>query len=170
MRPEKQYLLEEIGQHLEKSRYVYLAGYEGINAEETSQLRQALARHQAEFHVVKNSLLALAAKERGYPELGTWLKGQTAIIVGGDQAPEVAKSLADFFKNTQKAEIKGGVLEEKILPPEDIKRLAQLPPFEVLRAQLLGLLNTPAQRLLGVLQGVPRGLLTVLQAQSEKQN
>jgi hypothetical protein len=34
MRPEKQYLVEEVRHHLDKSDYVYLANYERITVEE----------------------------------------------------------------------------------------------------------------------------------------
>ena len=36
MRPEKQYLVEEVNNHLNKSDYVYLTNYERITVEELS--------------------------------------------------------------------------------------------------------------------------------------
>jgi large subunit ribosomal protein L10 len=43
MRPEKQYLVEEVNEHLNKSDYVYLANYERITVEEIAELRASLA-------------------------------------------------------------------------------------------------------------------------------
>src|SRR5690606_13335012 len=83
MRPEKKYLVEEVRNHLDKSEYVFLTNYDRITVEETSTLRKSLAEHNAEFHVVKNSVLNIAAQEREYPDLKEWLAGPTAIIVGG---------------------------------------------------------------------------------------
>ena len=54
MRPEKSYLVKEAADYLTRSEYVFLADYQGINAEETSDLRKKLAERGAEFHVVKN--------------------------------------------------------------------------------------------------------------------
>ena len=51
MRPEKQYLVEEVNEHLNKSDYVYLANYERITVEEIAELRASLAEHNAEWHV-----------------------------------------------------------------------------------------------------------------------
>ncbi|MEM1223785.1 MAG: 50S ribosomal protein L10, partial [Verrucomicrobiota bacterium] len=54
MRPEKQYLVEEVSTHLDKSNYVYLTNYERITVDEIAELRASLSEHNAEFHVVKN--------------------------------------------------------------------------------------------------------------------
>ena len=102
MRPEKEYLIREASEHLEKSTYFFLTDYKGINAEQTTELRSKLAERGAEFHVVKNSSLRLAAKGKDLPDLSNFLSGHTAIIVGGDDASGVAKDLGKYFKKTEK--------------------------------------------------------------------
>ncbi len=169
MQEEKKYLVEEIGAWLEKSDYVFLADFSRITVAETEQLRRALADQGAEFHVVKNRILKRAVAEREYPELDEHLKGPTAIVVGGDNAPGVAKALAKFFKDKQKVELKGGVLEKSRLSVEDISDLAKLPPAEVLKAQLLGLFNQPGTQMVRIIQAVPQGLLNVLQAKADQE-
>jgi large subunit ribosomal protein L10 len=170
MQEEKKYLVEEVGSWLDQSDYVFLADFTRITVLETEQLRQILAEHGAQFHVVKNRILKLAAGERDYPELDEQLKGPTAIIIGGDNAAGVAKALEKFFKDKQKLEIKGGVLEKRALSVEDVSALAKLPPAEVLKAQLLGLFNQPATLMVRIVQAVPQGLLNVLQAKVDKEN
>lgn len=164
MRPEKEYLVEEVGQHLAKSDYVYLTNYERITVEETSELRASLAQHQAEFHVVKNSIFNVAAAQRNLPDLSAHLNGPTAIIVGGNNPSGVAKVLEEFFKKKEKVELKAGSLNDKALTREQIEALAKLPGLEVLRAQLLGLLNQPGTSLVRILNAVPQSFVNVLQA------
>ena len=98
MRLEKKYLVEEVNTHLSKSDYVYLTNYDRITVEEISELRESLAKHDAEFHVVKNTILNVAAQERSLPDLNEHLIGPTAIIVGGNNPSGVAKVIFDFFK------------------------------------------------------------------------
>ena len=86
MRPEKAYLIEEAKNHLSKSEYFFLTDYHGIDAQETSELRIKLAERGAEFHVVKNSSIRLAAKPDLIEDLDSHLKGHTAVVVGGDDA------------------------------------------------------------------------------------
>lgn len=168
MQEEKKYLEEEVGSWLGQSDYVFLTDFTGITVAQTEALRLALAEQGAEFHVVKNRIFKRAATQREMPDLGEHLKGPTAIVVGGDNAPGVAKALEKFLKDSKKMEIKGGVLENSLLSTSDISELAKLPPAEVLQAQLLGLFNQPATMLVRVVQAVPQGLLNVLQAKADE--
>ena len=170
MRPEKQYLVDEVNEHLNKSDYVYLANYERITVDETAELREKLAEHDAEFHVVKNTIFNVAAQAKELPDLGEYLNGPTAIIVGGNNPSGVAKALGEFFKKKDKVEVKAGILNEKALDKAQIEALAKLPGLESLRAQLLGLLTQPGTGLVRVLNAVPQGVVNVLQAKVRQEN
>jgi large subunit ribosomal protein L10 len=139
MRAEKQYLIDEVNGHLKKSEYVILANFTKMTVADTAELRKRLAVEKAEFHVVKNSSFRVAAKALGLPDLEKSLSGQTAIVVGGKNAPGVAKVLKKFVEEKQKLEVKVGVLDRKAMSAADLAKLADLPSLEVLRAQLLGL-------------------------------
>lgn len=164
MRPEKKYLVEEIDRHLDKSSYVYLTNYERVTVDEIAQLRESLSEHNAEFHVIKNNIFGVAAAKRNFPDLGGYLTGQTAIVVGGDNPAGVAKVITEFFKKREKVDFKAGVLDEKVLTKEEVITLSKLPGIESLRAQLLGLLAQPATGLVRVISAVPQSLVNVLQA------
>ena len=170
MRPEKQYLVEEVSTHLEKSDYVYLANYERITVDEIAELRASLAEHDAEFHVVKNTIFNVAAQAKELPDVSEHLNGPTAIIIGGNNPSGVAKALGNFFKKKEKVEVKVGILDNKTLDAAQIEALAKLPGLESLRAQLLGLLTQPGTGLVRVLNAVPQGVVNVLQAKVREDN
>lgn len=151
MRAEKQYLIAEVETHLKKSDYVILANYTKVTVADVAELRKRLAAENAEFHVVKNSSLRVAAKALGLPEFEGSLTGPTAVVVGGKNSAGVAKILKKFFDEKQKLEIKVGVLEKKIISADDLKKIADLPSFDALRAQLLGLLTSNAAAFVRVL-------------------
>jgi len=169
MQIEKNYLVNEVSDYLDKSNYVFLADFDRLTVAETEELRAILAELGAEFHVVKNRILRIASEKREWEGLEDHLKGPTAIIVGGENAPGVAKALQKFFKDKKKLELKVGMLDGEAISTDQISDLAELPTEEVLRAQLLGLLNQPATQIVRVIQAVPQGLLNVLQAKSEKE-
>lgn len=164
MRAEKQYLITEVETHLKKSDYVILANFTGVSVADTAELRKRLAAEKAEFHVVKNSSLRVAAKSLGLPEFESSLTGPTAVVVGGKNSAGVAKVLKTFFKEKQKLQVKVGVLSKKLITAKEVDALADMPPLEHLRAQLLGLLNQPAGMFVRVLNAAPSGLVNVLQA------
>jgi len=164
MRVEKKYLIEKVASHLRKSDYVILANFDRMTVADVSELRQRLTTHKAEFHVVKNSSLRVAAQALNLPSFESVLTGPTAIIVGGKNSPGVAKVLRDFIKEKQKIVVKVGVLSNKLISAKDIEKLAEMPSLDALRAQLLGLLSQPASMFVRVLNAVPQGVVNVLQA------
>jgi large subunit ribosomal protein L10 len=151
MRAEKQYLIAEVETHLKKSDYVILANFAKVTVADVAELRKRLAAENAEFHVVKNSSLRVAAKALGLPEFDASLAGPTAVIVGGKNSAGVAKILKKFFQEKQKLEVKVGVMEKKLISAADLSQIADLPSFDALRAQLLGLLTSNAAAFVRVL-------------------
>jgi len=164
MRVEKKYLIEEVTTHLKKSDYVILANYDKLTVADVAELRRRLSPHQAEFHVVKNSSLRVAALALNLPNFDSALIGPTAVIVGGKNSPGVAKVLRDFIKEKQKIVLKVGLLGQKLISSKDIEKLAEMPSLDVMRAQLLGLLQQPASLFVRVINAVPQGFVNVLSA------
>lgn len=169
MQKEKNYLVDEVSEYLDKSNYVFLTDFTRLTVAETEELRGVLSEVGAEFHVVKNRILKIATDRREWDGLNDHLKGPTAIVVGGENAPGVAKALEKFFKAKSKVELKAGILDGVTITTDQISDLAKLPSEEVLRAQFLGLLNQPGTQFVRVIQAVPQGLLNVLQAKAEKE-
>ena len=167
MRPEKQFLVDEVNNHLEKSDYLFLADYERANVVDIAELRGQLVKEDAEFHVIKNNILKVAAKGRGLPALDDQLTGQNAIIIGGGNPSGVAKILTKYFDKAEKFEVKEGMLSSKRLEQTEVQALAKLPSLDALRAQLLGLLSKPAQQMVFVINAVPQNILNVLQAKAD---
>lgn len=172
MRPEKKILVEEYKKQLSGSSFLFLTQFTGMNVIQMDELRKRLHDVAAECHVVKNSVLAIAAKECGLEVNGN-LTGQTAVIYGRAgkkaDAAAAAKALRGFMKETEKPAYKGAFMDGKKLSEPELIELANLPSREVLLAKLLGLLNTPAQQLLYVLNAKPSEFLAVLKAYEEKQ-
>ena len=164
MRAEKKYLIEDVETHLKKSDYVILANFNGVTVADAAELRGKLAAEKAEYHVVKNSSLRVAAKSLGLPDIEGALTGPTAIVVGGGNSAGVAKILKQFFKERKKVEVKAAVLGKKLITSKDVERLADMPSMEALRAQLLGLINQPASMFARVINAAPQGLVNVLNA------
>ena len=82
MRPEKKYLLEEARANLGASEHVFLVNFTGVTVANAAEFRKALAAVGAQYHIAKNSIIALAAKELNLPDFSEVLQGPTGIISG----------------------------------------------------------------------------------------
>lgn len=151
MRPEKKYLVEEARARLSASKHLFLVNFAGVTVSDVASFRKTLATVGAQYHVAKNSIIAIASKEIGLPDIGNVLSGQTGVISGGEDPASVAKAVVEFFKNREKSEIKLGIYNEKVMTKEEVEYLGSLPSLSELRAKFLSLLKTPATRVVRVL-------------------
>ena len=167
VRPEKQAQLEEIRDRVAASPYVLLADYTGLNSGMTSDLRGRLRKAGARMQVVPNRLFRKAVQAQG-EALQEFLKGSTAMVTGGGDVVEIAKTLFQFHKENKMPVLKAGAFEGRVLTAEDVAALAALPPKPVLQAMFLGTLVAPMSGLVGVLQQKLASLVYVLKAVQDK--
>ncbi len=161
-------LVRDYGQLVKKSEALIITSYTGLPVKGIEQLRRKVRESAGEFHIVKNTLAAIALKEAGLPAPEEMLVGSSAIGFAFSDVPGVAKAISDFAKDSEFVKVKGGVMGSKVLNTQQVSALASLPPLPIVRAQLLGLLNTPATRLAGVIAGGVRQVVNVVKAYSEK--
>ncbi|MEI6100674.1 MAG: 50S ribosomal protein L10 [Eubacteriales bacterium] len=164
----KEAIVEDIKEKFEQAKSIVLLDYRGLTVEQVTLLRDQMRSAGIEYKVIKNTMLTRAANELGIPGTEELFKGPTAVAFGLTDAAAPAKILVEFIKKVKKTEIKGGLLEGKVMDLDQIKYLAELPPREVLLAKLLGTLNAPASNLVGVLSGLPRALVCALNAIKEQ--
>ncbi len=167
-RQEKEEMLQELKAKMESSQLVILAEYKGLNVEAMTKLRRKLRGVGSEIKVAKNTITKLAAREAGMDELNPYLEGPVALTFGFDDPVAPAKALSEFAKEYKALSIKAGILEGRVVDPQAIKALADLPSREVLLAKVLGGMQTPMYGFAGALQGLLRNLVYVLDAVREK--
>jgi len=155
---------------LGNSQAVFLAEYIGLTVKDMDALRDKVREVGGEFHVIKNTLGKLAFEEAGYEVPQDYFLGSTAAGFAFEDAPAMAKAMADFSKSVGFLEIKGGYLEAKILSAEEIKALAELPPLPVVQAQLLSTLLAPASQLVRTLAEPARQIASVFQAYADTES
>lgn len=160
----KQDLVAELAEQLKGTKAAFLADYRGLNVEKSTELRRKLRAAGAEYRIIKNTLLRLAAQGTPAACLDPQLKGPTAVTLVTADPVAPAKALVEFAKVNQAFELKAGMLDGKLLSAAEVKALAELPSREVLLARLLGTLNAPTSNFVGVLAAVPRSLVQVLSA------
>ena len=167
MRPEKNLIIKEIQTRVDKTPYVLLTDYTGMQVPQFNELRNRLSGANAEFRVVKNNLLRRALQGSDLPDLETYLHGQSAVVLGDTDVSAAAKILKSFTAEFQKPKLKVGILDRAVVNVEQILALADLPSKDVLQAKLLGLLLAPASTLVRLINTPATQIAQVLKAHSE---
>lgn len=165
---EKAKAIDTIKDKFQKSNVVILTDYKGLTMEQLTALRKQLRPLNAEYKVLKNTLISLAVKDRTFEGIDKLLSGSTAVLFGyGDQVLP-AKALAKFIKDNEKMSIKGGVLDGKLIDSITITALSKLPSREMLIAKALGGMKAPITNLVFDLKGVINKFVYAIQAIEKK--
>lgn len=164
----KKAIVEELHEKFSKSKIVILTDYKGLNVAAVSDLRKKLNEINAEFKVVKNTLLSRASENTYVEAIKDDFKGPSGVAMSYDDPVAPAKVVTEFAAGNDKFEIKLGVLGGKRLDAAAIKALSSLPAREVLLAQVLSAMNGVPTSFVRVLNAVPQKLLYALQAIKEQ--
>jgi len=148
-------------ERLRGSTATVVVDYRGLTVSEDGELRRRLRSAGVEYRVVKNTLVTLAATGAGLTELDAVLHGPTAIAFSETDPVAAARELAAFAKDHQHLQVKGGVLEGRVIGPEDVKALAELPSRVTLLARVAAALNAPLVATAVLFAAPIRALVTV---------
>ncbi len=164
---EKADSVEALRSRLDGVKTAVLTDYRGLTVQQLSDLRKQLKAAAAEYTVVKNRLARLAIQGSPLEGLSPHLTGPTGVVVGRRDPVAVAKALHGFAKTNPAFQIRVGFIEGQLLPPPEIKALADLPSGDALRSQLLGTVQGPMARLVGLLTAPLRELVSIIEARSK---
>jgi len=169
LKQKKEQLISELTDSLSRCTIAIATDYRGLTAKEMLQLRRRLTAMGIEYKVIKNTLTRFAADKADKKQLEPLLTGPVAIAFGYDDVLKPAQVLREHIRAVGSVlQIKGGILGDKLLTPEDVIALATMPSREVLIARLMGQLQAPLQALHNVLSAPLRGFLNVMQARAKQ--
>lgn len=164
----KNEIVEQYIEWINNSRAMFVSEYIGLTMKDIDELRKKAREAGGEFHIVKNTLGIVAFQSLGLEIPDAYLDGSTAIGFAFEDAPAMAKAMAEFARSSDFLKIKGGYLNKQVIDAEAVKALAELPPLPVMRAQLLGTIMAPASKLVRTLAEPARSLASVMKAYADK--
>ena len=166
---EKVEVVAELGDKLKRAQVALLTAYRGLTVAQTNRFRSELRGAGGECKVTKNTLARRAIAGTPYEVSERWLDGQTALVIGYEDAIAVTKIVAKWAETEgEKFSIKGGVFEGEVLEPKGVVALSKTPSKEALRAQLLGVLQAPAQKLVRLLAEPGAQFARLMNSRKEK--
>ncbi|KKZ15242.1 MAG: 50S ribosomal protein L10 [Candidatus Synechococcus spongiarum 142] len=164
----KKQVVAELRQLLDEADLALVLDYKGLSVKEMGNLRSRLREHSSTCKVAKNSLMRQAiGTDPIWTGLDPLLTGTNAFVLVKDDLGGAVKAIQAFQQETKKSDIKGGLLEGRLLSDEDLKAVGNLPSREALIAQIAGSLNGLTARLAVAIKEVPAGLARALQQHAD---
>jgi large subunit ribosomal protein L10 len=154
---------------LEKSRNLFVTGYEKLRVDQDFELRKVVRGAGGKYRVVKNNLAAKASEGTAAEQVLQSLRGMTSIAYTSNDPVALAKVLTAYAKANPTFTFKAGLVEGRVIDVGAINDLASMPPKEEIFAKLLFLINSPAQRLVTALGAVGRNVAVAID-QGVKEN
>ncbi len=167
---DKQALVSEMKDLLSQSESAFVIDYKGLSVAQIGDLRNRLRESGAVCKISKNTLLKRAiADQDQWQELESLLSGTSAILLTQEDIGSAVKAYKKFQKDTKKTEMRGAVLEGKLLSQQDAEALADLPTKDELYAKIAVGINAVATKLALGIKEVPASIGRGIKAYAEKE-
>jgi len=164
----KSEIVAQYAEWVNKSQAVFIMEYSKMNMKAVDAARAKIRDAGGELHIVKNTLFKIVLEKEGVSQPKGLLEGSSLVGFAFNDAPSMAKVIAEITKSSEVFKVKGGYLGKQVLSQPQVKSLADLPPLAVMRARVLGVLLAPAGQLVRTLAEPARSLAGVFKAYSEK--
>ena len=161
--------LESLRQDLEKSRNLFVTGYEKLKVGQDFELRKTVRGAGGKYRVVKNNLAEIASQGTPSEAVLKGLRGMTSMAYTANDPVALAKALTAYAKANPSFTFKAGMVEGRAIDIKQIVELSTMPSKEAIFAKLLYLINAPAQRLAMTINAAGRTLAVVID-QAVKEN
>jgi large subunit ribosomal protein L10 len=168
VRPEKEAVVNQLVDWLEKSKSAVFFSFEGITSQNMQLMRAELKKSGLPVKVVKNTLLELAIKKLNMKADDSLFRGTTAILLSENDELAAFKSFVEQSKKYDMLKVKGGILEGQWVPADEVEVVAALPGKQELLAQVVGTIASPIRGLVTVFSGPYRNLVYVLKGIKDK--
>jgi len=155
--------LADLTDKMKKAESVIFSQYSGLTVTEIGEMRQKVREANAEMKVAKKTLMRLAAKAAGLPDVSREaMEGPIACIFSFTDPLSGAQAAFKFAKDHNKVKLIGGIYDGKALTREQAMEMARMPGREQLLAMFASMLISPLTSFASVcsspLTGMARGL------------
>ena len=151
---QKQIIIDEIKEKLEKAQSAVVIDYIGITVAEADAMRKKLREANVDYTVYKNTLVKRAIEGTKYEELAQVLDGPSAFALSYEDATAPARVIDEVMKDYKKMSFKAGVVEGVYYDAEGIEAIAAIPGRDQLIAKFMGSVQSPVSKLVRTFQAI----------------
>lgn len=149
--------VDAIREQLEGRFFIGTFNYQGFTNKDMERLRGQLPE-ETDVMIGKNSLIGLAVNGTEFEPLRNVLTGPNALVMTGEEVSPAVKKVNEFARTKRSqgyswVQFTGGVMEGKLLGPQETINLESLPTKDELYAQIaIGVKAVPTKLAVGLKQ------------------
>lgn len=151
---QKAQVVDGLASEFKQAKSMVFAEYRGLTVAQDTAMRAAMRKAGVKYQVIKNTLSTRALQGVGIDGLENVLKGPTAIAYSKTDVTAAAKVVKEYAGKFEKLNIKGGILDGKLIDVNQVAELAAIPAIEVLYGQVVFSLLAPISGLAMILNAV----------------
>lgn len=161
---DKQHIVAEVHEAAGHALAAVVADYRGLTVDEMTDLRRKARDSGVYLKVVRNTLLKRAVQGTELECLTEAATGPTMVAFSTEDPSAAARLLKDSAKELEALDVRAVSISGKLLPAEDIDRVAKLPTRDEAIAQLMSVMLAPIGKLARTLNEVPGKLVRTVAA------
>ncbi|MBU0767072.1 50S ribosomal protein L10 [Patescibacteria group bacterium] len=168
-RQQKEAQVKDLTKKFKSAQSVMFTNYIGLTVSEVSELRAQLKEQDSEMQVAKKTLIKIAAKEAGMPEIdANIITGPVSCIFSTIDPLSGAQIAFKFGKAHNQVKILGGIFDGKILTKNESMELAMMPGRTELLAIFATMINSPLVTFAGMCNSPLTGFARAVSEIAEK--
>ncbi len=162
-RSEKEQIVAEVSEVLQKASGLYLTDFTGLTVEQATELRREFRKSGIHYEVAKNTLIRRALEGiDGTSGLSDKLVGPTGVAVSFDDPVAPARIIKKFSDKHSRLGLKAAVIDRHLYEGSRLDELAKLPTKADTLSAILGCIQSPLVGVPGVINAVIRDLVSVI--------
>jgi large subunit ribosomal protein L10 len=161
---QKKEIVAELIELLKPAQGIFFVDFAKLSVQETLDIRKEFYKIGAKMRVAKNTLILRAISEiKGLDVPEGLMKGQTAMVIAGDDATAPAKVIKKVFDKTGLLSLKAAIIEGQLYEGTQLNLVASLPSRAEIMAGILGSLQSPISGIVGSINAVIRDLASLIE-------
>lgn len=144
---DKKTIVGEVAEVAKQALSLVAAEYSGLTVGQLTQLRKSAREEGVYMRVVRNTLARRALEGTAFACMQQELVGPLLLAFSNDHPGAAARIIKDFSKQSDKLIVKALAIDNQLLPPDGLDKLASLPTRDEAIAQLMSVMKAPITKL-----------------------
>lgn len=144
---DKKTIVNEVAEVASQALSLVAAEYSGLTVSQLTNLRKSARESGVYMRVVRNTLARRALEGTQFACIQEKLTGPLVLAFSKENPGAAARLIKEFAKQNEKLKVTALAIDNQLLPPSGLERLASLPTREEAISQLMSVMLAPVTKL-----------------------